>query len=51
MMEAELGEITIRTRTGRLLFAVQVHLIGYRTTGNRWAFIQFGNKTFWLRRP
>ena len=58
-----LGEFCIRTRRRyyQAAFAVEVHLIGYpvprRTSTlpawrlrNRWAFIQLGDKTWWLRR-
>jgi hypothetical protein len=57
------GEFCIRTRKRYYMpaFAVQVHLYGYRIPRrtstlpawrlrNRWAFIQFGDKTCWLRR-
>lgn len=50
-----IGELAIRTRKRyyQAAFAVQIHLIGYPVGNgvrNRWAFIQFGNKTLWLRR-
>jgi len=52
-LETELGEIAIRTaRRGWMPFlAVQVHLIGYKTTGNKWCLMQICDKTFWQRRP
>lgn len=48
------GELTVRTRKRYYLaaFAIQVHLIGKPdSTGyrRRWAFVQFGDKTCWLR--
>jgi len=54
-VEITSGELTVRTRKRYYLaaFAIQVHLIGRPdSTGyrRRWAFVQFGNKTCWLRR-
>jgi hypothetical protein len=53
-----LGEFCVRTRKRyyQTAFAVEVHLYGYRCcpipggVRNRWAFIQFGDKTWWLRK-
>lgn len=49
------GELAVRTRKRYYLpaFAVQCHPIGYPVgehVRNRWAFVQFGTKTYWLRR-
>lgn len=54
MIETGIGEFCIRTR-GRYYqpwFAIEIHLIGYRKEGyrDRWAFIQFGRRTLWLKR-
>lgn len=50
-----LGEFSIRTRKRYFqpAFAVEVHLYGYPVGNgvrNRWAFVQLGDKTYWLRR-
>lgn len=50
-----LGEFNIRTRkrSYQTAFAVEIHLYGYPVRNgvrNRWAFVQFGDKTCWLRR-
>lgn len=50
-----LGEFNVRTRKRyyQCAFAIECHLYGYPVANgvrNRWAFVQFGNKTYWLRR-
>lgn len=54
-VEIAVGELCVRTRKRYMqpAFAVQVHLYGYPVGNgvrNRWAFVQFGDKTLWLRR-
>lgn len=54
-VELAVGELTVRTRKRyyQAAFAVQVHLIGYPVANglrNRWAFIQFADRTYWLRK-
>jgi hypothetical protein len=51
-VETALGEFCVRTRRRGWLvaLAVEVHLIGWPGNGNRWAFVQLGDKTLWLWR-
>lgn len=50
-----LGEFNVRTRKRyfQTAFAIEIHLYGYPAGNgvrNRWAFVQFGDRTYWLRR-
>lgn len=53
-VELNIGELCIRTRPYyQPALAIEIHLIGYPVGNgirNRWAFIQLGSKTLWLRR-
>ena len=54
-VELNVGELCVRTRKRyyQTAFAIEVHLYGYpvgNRVRNRWAFVQFGDKTWWLRR-